>query len=73
MNAIADAYPDHDEYFLKEMQKMAEEDMDSALERDLQEKRVSDAGSDFEDITRPLDLNEDEIFIKIIIKPVRTR
>ena len=64
MDATADSYPDHDEYFLKEMQKMAEEDMDSALERDLQEKRVSDAGSDFEDITRPLDLNEDEIFYK---------
>ena len=64
MNATTDSYPDHEEYSLKEMQKMAEEDMDSALERDLQEKRVSDAKSDFEDITRPLDLNEDEIFYK---------
>ena len=51
MNTSADSYPDHKEYFLKEVQKIAEEDMDSYLERDLQQKRATDTKGDFEDIT----------------------
>ena len=42
MNSTAGSYPDHEEYFLKEMQKMAAEDMDSSFERDLHEKKASE-------------------------------
>ena len=59
-----ESYPDHREFSLENMQKMAAEDMVNSLERDLQEKRPFDAKGNFEDITRPLVLNEDEIFYK---------
>lgn len=71
MNAASESFHgfhDQEEYFLKEMQKMAAEDMYSSLERNLKEKKTSDTKGNFEDITRPLDLNEDEIFYKNYFK-----
>ena len=58
MNAVSESFQDQEEYFLKEMQRMAAEDMDSSLERDLREKKTSDTKGNFEDI-------------KIILRPVR--
>ena len=71
MNAASESFHgfhDQEEFFLKEMQKMAAEDMYSSLERNLKEKKTSDTKGNFEDITRPLDLNEDEIFYKNYFK-----